>query len=107
MEPNDTKMEALAPLLRMTNSLLARLVFANGDEIKAIVTQRKRKNPGDWIRGYNACDGTKGVTEIAKIVGVAQPTATIMLKSWEEKGIVCNIGTMKKTLYQKVLTLSD
>ncbi len=84
-------------------SLLARIAFGE-EKLKQIITRGKRK-PKDWVRGYNACDGTKGVTEIAKIVGVKQPSATPILKSWEAAGIIYNIGTETKPLYMKVLTL--
>jgi len=84
-------------------SLLARMAFGE-EKLKQIITHGKRK-PKDWIRGYNACDGTKGVTEIAKIVGVTQPGATPILKSWEAAGIIYNIGTETKPLYMKLLTL--
>ncbi len=86
-------------------SLLARFVFGE-ERIKKIVIDNKRK-PYDWIRGYNACDGKRGVTEIARIVGVKQPTATPILKSWETNGIVYNIGTETKPLYMKLLTLGE
>ncbi len=85
-------------------SLLARMVF--GEEcIKKFIITNKR-NPLEWIKGYNACDGMKGVGEIAKIVKVAQPTATVMLKAWEDKGIVFNAGTESKPQYKKLLRLS-
>jgi len=86
-------------------SLLARMVFGE-ENIKKIITHSKR-NPDEWIRGYNACDGKNGVTEIAKIVGVKQPTATHVLKSWKSAGIVYNIGSEKRPLYMKLLTLGD
>ena len=84
-------------------SLLARMVFGE-EKIKKIISHNKRK-PNDWIRGYNACDGSKGVTEIARIVGVKPPTATPILKSWESNGIAYNIGTGTKPLYMKLLTI--
>ena len=84
-------------------SLLARMVFGE-EKLKQIITHGKR-NPNDWIRGYNACDGKKNVTEIAKIAGVKQPSATPILKSWEAVGIIYNIGTETKPLYMKLLTL--
>ncbi len=86
-------------------SLLARLVFSE-EKIKDIVSHKKRK-PGNWIKGYNACDGTKGVNEIAKIVGIKPPSATYVLKSWESKEIIYNIGTRTKPLYTKLLTLGE
>ena len=84
-------------------SLLARMVFGE-EKLKQIITRGKRK-PKDWIRGYNACDGKKGVTEIAKIAGVTQPGATPILKSWEAAGIIYNVGSTKKPLYMKLLRI--
>ena len=84
-------------------SLLARMVFGE-EKLKQIITRGKRK-PKDWVRGYNSCDGTKGVTAIAKIVGVKPPSATPILKSWEAAGIIYNVGTETKPLYMKLLTL--
>jgi len=86
-------------------SLLARMAFGE-EELKQIITRGKRK-PKDWVRGYNSCDGTKGVTEIAKIVGVKQPSATPILKSWEAAGITYNVGNAQKPLYMKLLTLGE
>ena len=92
MDPND-----------ITIDLLARIVFGE-DKIKKIVTKNKR-DPIEWIKGYNACDGTRGVGEIAKLAKVTQPTATVILKSWEEEGILHNIGTDNKPLYKKLIRL--
>jgi len=86
-------------------SLLARMAFGE-EEIKKIITHGKR-NPKDWIRGYNACDGKKGVTEIAKIAGVKQPSATFVLKSWKSAGIIYNVGSEKRPLYMNLLTLGE
>lgn len=85
-------------------ALLARQVF--GDKIFKIVTQKK-KTPKQWIRGYNSCDGKHGVSEIAKIAGVKQPTATVILKSWEEDGIVYNIGSKTKPQYRRLIKLKE
>ena len=86
-------------------SLLARMVFGE-EKLKQIITRGKRK-PKDWVRGYNSCDGTKGVTAIAKIVGVKSPSATPILKNWEAVGIIYNIGSAQKPLYIKLLTLVE
>lgn len=86
-------------------SLLARMAFGE-EEIKKIITHGKR-NPNEWIRGYNACDGSKNVKEIAKIVGVKPPSATPVLRSWNSSGIVYNVGSEKRPIYMKLLTLGD
>jgi len=88
-------------------SLLARHEGIFGEEqIKKIVTLSK-KNPNKYVKGYNACNGKNSVTEIANIIGVKQPTLTPILKSWEEKGIVYNIGEKNKPLYVKLLNLKE
>jgi len=86
-------------------SLLARMVFGE-EKIKKIITHGKR-NPNEWIRGYNSCDGKNGVTEIEKIVGVKQPTATQVLKYWKLAGILYNVGSETRPLYMKLLSLGD
>ena len=84
-------------------SLLARQVYGN-DTIKEIVIHSK-KNPDKYIEGYNACDGLTIVKEIAKVIGVKQPTITPILKSWVNEGILYNIGENNKPLYKKILTI--
>lgn len=51
-------------------SLLGRMAF-NPDEVVKIVTSRKQ-NSQSYINGYNACDGSKTITEIAAIIGVTR-----------------------------------
>jgi len=82
-------------------SLLARLTFGES-KIKNIVSSNKRQG-SSWVKAYNACDGKKGVGEIAKVAGVSQPTATVTLKSWEEEGIVYNVGSETKPRYKRIL----
>jgi len=84
-------------------SLLARLTFGES-KIKGIVSSNKRRG-SSWIKAYNSCDGKRGVGEIAKIAKVAQPTATVTLKSWEERGVVYNTGSEKKPKYKRLLKL--
>lgn len=88
-------------------SLLARDKNILGEEkIKKIVTQNKR-DPLNYIKGYNACNGKNGVTEIARIVGVKQPTITPILKSWEGAGIIFNVGEENKPLFTKLIKLEE
>ena len=82
-------------------SLLGRLAFPE-DALKKII-MRKKQNPSAYVRAYNAFDGTKGVTEIAKIAGVSQPTMTSILQSWKRIGIVYQTN---KT-YMKLYSLSE
>lgn len=82
-------------------SLMGRLVFSE-EVIKKIISKNKQ-NPAAYIKGYNSCDGEKGVTEIAKIVGVSQPTMTPILQSWKIKGIIYQKGKN----YMKIYSLTE
>ncbi|PKK81937.1 MAG: hypothetical protein CVT49_16260 [candidate division Zixibacteria bacterium HGW-Zixibacteria-1] len=84
-------------------TLLGRLVFGH-DKILEIVT-RGKKNPKKYIQGYNACDGTKNISEIAKVIGVKQPTLTPIIKLWEIEGIIYNVGTDSRPLFKKLFSL--
>ena len=83
-------------------SLLGRMAFKK-EEVRNIVTYKKR-NPEKYIEGYNACDGKHSVSEIARIVGVSQPTMSVILAEWEDVGIVREVeksgGKFYKNLFQ-------
>jgi len=72
--------------------------------IREVVTRGKR-NPAAYVKAYNALDGTIGVTDAAKVAGVSQPTMTVVLKSWEEQGIIYNVGESGRPLYKRLLVL--
>lgn len=92
-------------ILIKQNEIIISLLAENKKKlIKDIVTKNK-KNPQDYIKGYNYCDGTKGVTELAKIINVKQPTLTPILKAWEEENIIFNFGTKSKPLYKGLLKI--
>lgn len=89
--------------LDMIITLLSRMVYG-AEEIKKQIT-KKKKNPKQWLNGYNACNGTNTVTQIARAAGVKPPTATPILKSWLDAGLVYNVGTESKPLYKNLLNL--
>lgn len=72
--------------------------------ISKIVSSGKR-NPQAYLKVYNALDGAIGVTELAKLAGVSQPTMSVVLQSWEEQGIIYNVGTDAKPRYHRLLHL--
>jgi len=84
-------------------SLLARSVIGV-ESIREVVTKGK-KDPVAYVKAYNALGGTIGVTEAAKVAGVSQPTMTVVLKSWEEHGIIYNAGDSARPLYKRLLVL--
>ena len=83
-------------------SLLGRMAFGK-EEVRNIVTYKKR-NPEKYIEGYNACDGKNSVSAIARIIGVSQPTVSVILAEWEDIGIIREVeksgGKFYKNLYQ-------
>jgi len=86
-------------------SLLARSTIGV-DAIHEVVTEGK-KNPSGYIRAYNALFSGKGVTELAKIAGVAQPTMTYTLQAWEAAGIVYDLGEPHRPDYRHLLVLPE
>jgi len=82
-------------------ALLARLVWP-GESLKAFILAGK-KTGAKYIEGYNACDGQKTVSELARIVGVSQPNMTMILKKWEQKEVVYNVGGKGRPLYKRIM----
>ena len=87
-------------------ALLARSTIGL-EYIENIVRSGKKKgNPNDFVRAYNALDGTRTVTEIAQMVGGTRQNMSQVLQNWEDKGIVYNVGTSSQPVYFGLLKLS-
>jgi Fic family protein len=84
-------------------SLIGRLAF-KPDEIRQIVTSRKQ-NPEKYIEGYNSVDGSHSVSDLAKIIGVTQPTMTTTLSGWEEIGIIYEVEKSGRKFYKKLFPI--
>lgn len=84
-------------------SLLGRMAFTP-EQVRHIVVSRKR-NPDNYIEGYNALDGTKTISEVARIVGVSQPNMTGVLQQWEELGIVYEVEKPGGKFFKKLFPL--
>jgi DNA-binding MarR family transcriptional regulator len=98
--------EEIKKLIRQNEiiiSLLGRLAF-KPEDIRRIVTSKKR-NPENYIDGYNACDGKHSVSEIARIIGVTQGTLSPILAEWEELGIIYEIERPKGKFYKKLFPI--
>jgi hypothetical protein len=85
-------------------ALLARSTIGAATIFKTVCGGKR--NPGAYLKVYNALDGATGVTELAKVAGVSQPTMSVVLRSWEEQGIIYNIGSDTKPRYRHLLHLS-
>jgi len=83
--------------------LLGRVVFPP-DILRDIITKGKKK-PDEYLKGYNACDGTRGVTDLAKIVGVSIGTLSPILQNWKDQGIVYEINKPRGTFYKNLYLL--
>lgn len=84
-------------------SLLGRMAFTP-EQVRQIVISRK-KNPEKYIEGYNALNGTKTVSEVAKIAGVTQPNMTNILQQWEELGIIYEVEKPGGKFFKKLFWL--
>jgi len=96
--------EILVRQNRVIISLLAKQVYGE-EKIKGIVKKDKKKRPEAYVEGYNACDGSKGVNDLARVIGVTPGTLSPILQDWENKGIVYDIGNSGKPLYVKLVNL--
>jgi hypothetical protein len=84
-------------------SLLARSTIGVPAITKIVVSGKR--NPQAYLKVYNSLNGEVGVTNLAKLAGVSQPTMSVVLQSWEEQGIVYNVGTEAKPRYHHLLHL--
>ena len=81
-------------------TLLGRIAFKS-EQIRDIVRKGKR-NPNAYVKVYNACDGNRTVTQLAKIAGVSQPTMTSVLKQWIQQGIIYEVQRSGGKFYKKL-----
>ncbi len=84
-------------------TLLGHLAF-KAQDIKDIVT-KKKQNPDNYVKGYNACDGQHTVSQIAQIVDVKSGTLTPILQEWEELGIIREIEKPGGRFYKKLFPI--
>jgi hypothetical protein len=84
-------------------ALLARSAIGLPAITKAVCSGKR--DPEAYRKVYNSLDGSFGVTELAKLAGFSKSTMSGVLQSWEEQGIVYNVGTDKKPQYHRLLHL--
>ena len=84
-------------------SLLGRIAF-KPDDIRNIVTAKKR-NPANYVNGYNACDGNRSVSDIAAIVKVDKGVISRILTEWETIGIIYEIEKSGGKFYKKIISI--
>jgi hypothetical protein len=84
-------------------ALLGRVAFPPDKLRTAIV--RGKKQPEAYLRGYNACDGSRTVAQTAQIVGVTSGTLVPILQQWKRMGIIFEVdgperGRFYRHLYE-------
>jgi len=84
-------------------SLLGRLAFKPEELRKAI--KHKKRNPENYLNGYNACNGKNSVSQIAEIIGVTEGTLSPILSDWEEKCWIYEIEKPNGKFYKKIMSI--
>lgn len=86
-------------------ALLARSTIGVEYIEKIVKSGKKKGKSEDFVRAYNELDGSKSITDIAKRVGVTKQNMSQVIQTWEEKGIVYNVGTTGRSVYAGLLKL--
>ncbi|MBE0681653.1 MAG: hypothetical protein IH589_07035 [Anaerolineales bacterium] len=69
-------------------SLLARSALGIKEIERIVRSGKKKENQDKFVLVYNALDGSKSGTELAKIVGITKQGMSQVFQTWEEEGIV-------------------
>ena len=88
--------------------LLGRIAFGPEPEktIRKIIVSGKRGNiANNYVKGYNALDGSRSLKEIATIIGVTSATLSPILQKWADIGIVYSTETNGGKHYKKLFSL--
>lgn len=83
-------------------SLLGRIAFTE-DQVRELIIKNKRHNLRDnYILGYNSCDGTNTVSQLADIIGITNQTLSPIIHEWEELGIIYEVQKTGGKYYRKI-----
>jgi hypothetical protein len=78
-----------------TDELLKILVAIGGrivtppEELREIVSPR---GAGKYVDAYNLCDGTRGIAEVARAVGIDKSNLNKSVNRWVDEGVLFKIG---------------
>lgn len=86
-------------------SLLGRIAFTSEKVHELVISNKQNKLKSGYINGYNALDGKRSVSEIAKIIGVTQGTLSPILLDWEELGIIYEVEKSGGKFYRKIFPI--
>jgi CRP-like cAMP-binding protein len=88
--------DATETLLKAILSTVARQTFSEG-RLREIIMPRGSGQA--QMKAYNACDGTKTQSDIAKAEGLDRGNFSRTLARWEEAGIIFRLGPDEKPLH--------
>jgi len=100
---DSASIESVQPMFETMISLLGRLVYPP-KELTAIVMWKKR-NPEEYVKAYNLCDGEHTVSQIADAINVSPGTLSPILSEWEELGIIYEVTKKGGKFYKKLYKL--
>lgn len=87
-------------------ALIGKMAFTKEEVLHIVVSQKQKAKQQDYVKGYNACNGSYSVSEIAKIIGVTDGTLSPILQSWEESGIIYPVTSPRAgKLYKKIFPI--
>jgi hypothetical protein len=95
--------ETLEAQNRIMISLLARTAIGIENIEKIVRSNKKKGDPDKFVSAYNALDGSKSGTDLAKIVGITKQGMNQVLQTWEEEGIIYKAGNPSR--YFKLLKI--
>lgn len=96
----ELKKEIIA-LKSILDQILSLYKLIHGDQIK--IAKKKALASKSRREVYDLCDGKKGVTEIAKILNVTQPTITHHLKELTRLGFIASKTRKRKKYFFKLV----
>lgn len=102
---NDADFSTLVQQNEVIIGLLARLVW-KPEELAEIVKYGKR-NPDAYVSVYNALDGKKTGKQLAEIAGVTQQAISLVLQTWQDEGIVINVGSDTVPKYRRLMRIPE
>ncbi len=93
--------ERLSDLCSKLDDLLALYKLVHADTIKAAKDQLLANDTRRKI--YERCDGTTGVTEISRELGISQPAVSAHVAALLEAGLLSRTSGNGRAYYQKRL----
>lgn len=88
--PSQPATNTTEQLLRVLIGVVGRVAVPE-DRLRAVV-RSSPKSADKYAAAYNLCDGTRGVSEIARIVGLDQGNLSRVIIRWVDAGIAFRIG---------------